>query len=76
MRLIWKEFDSEFDPILTIVGLGFLSVGVFGVALLRHALRHPIVLVVASLPLLVGAMGAVILVREYQLWKMRSSHGQ
>jgi protein-S-isoprenylcysteine O-methyltransferase Ste14 len=75
MRLIWKEFDSEFDPIVTAVGVVFLSAGVFGVALLRHALRHPIVLVVAVIPLLMGAMGSIILVREYQLWKMRSPHG-
>ena len=71
MRLIWKKYDTEFDPVVTLVGLVFLVGGVYGVALLSHALRHPLVWLVAALPLLTAVMGAVTLVREYQLWKMR-----
>jgi len=71
MRLIWKKYDSEFDPVVTLVGLVFLFGGVYGVALLSHALRHPLVRLVAALPLLTAVMGFVTLVREYQLWKMR-----
>jgi hypothetical protein len=72
MRLIWKKYDSKFDPVVTAVGLGFLFCGAYGVALVGHALRHPIVWIVAALPLLAGVMGIVTLVREYQLWKRDS----
>ena len=72
MRLIWKKYDSEFNPVVTLVGLGSLLGGVYGVALLSHALRHPLVWIVAAIPVLTGVIGIVTLVREYQLWKMRS----
>ena len=75
MRLIWKKYDSEFDPIVTLVGLGFLSAGAYGVALLGRALRNPLVWILAGIPLAMGVAGFVILVREYQLWKVRSSRG-
>lgn len=71
MRLIWKKYDSKFDPVVTLVGLGLLFGGVYGVALLSHALRHPLVWIVAAIPLLAAVMGVVTLVREYQLWKAR-----
>jgi hypothetical protein len=70
MRLIWKKYDSAFDPVLTVVGVGFLFAGAYGMALLRHALRHPIVLV-AVLPILAAVMGALIVVREIQLFRQR-----
>jgi len=54
MRLIWKKYDTKFDPVVTLVGLGLLVVGAYGIALLRHALRHPIVWFIAVLPLLAG----------------------
>jgi hypothetical protein len=71
MRLIWKKYDSEFDPVVTVVGLAWLVGGVYGVALMGHALRHPLVWVLAAIPSLVAVMGVVTLLREYQLWKMR-----
>jgi hypothetical protein len=71
MRLIWKEYDSKFDPVVTLVGLGLFLGGGSGVALLSHAVRHPLAWIVAAIPLLAGVMGAVTLVREYQLWKTR-----
>ena len=71
MRLIWKKHDTKFDPVVTLVGLGFLVGGAYGLALARHALRHPLVWIVAAIPLLAGVMGVLILVREYQLWKAR-----
>ena len=73
MRLIWKKYDSQFDPILTLVGLGFLGGGAYGVALIGRALRHGIVWLLAGIPLAMGVAGFVILLREYQLWKIRSS---
>jgi predicted cation transporter len=71
MRLIWKKFDSTFDPVLTLVGIGFALGGLYGIALLRHALRHPIVLIVAVIPALLGVMGVLIVVREVQLFRDR-----
>jgi hypothetical protein len=71
MRLIWKKYDSAFDPVLTVVGVVFLFVGAYGMALFRHALRHPIVLLVAVLPALFAVMGALIVVREIQLFRQR-----
>jgi len=72
MRLIFKKYDSAFNPVVTMVGVLFLAGGVYGMALCRHVLRHPVVLVVAALPTLVAVMGALILVREIQLFKGRS----
>ena len=71
MRLIWKKYDTKFDPVVTVVGLGSLIGGAYGLALLSHALRHPLVWIIAAIPLLVGVMGVITLVREYQLWKAR-----
>lgn len=71
MRLIWEKYDSKFDPIVTLVGLGFFLVGMYGVTLLSYALRHPLVWISAAILVLMGIMGVVTLVREYQLWKTR-----
>ena len=71
MRLIWKKYDSKFDPIVTLVGAGFFVAGVYGLALIGHALRNPVAWVLAAIPLVCAVMGVVTLVREYQLWKMR-----
>ena len=68
MRLLWKKWDSEFNLVVALVGLGWLLGGVYGLGLLRHSFRHPIVLVVAAIPAVCALMGAVVLVREYQLW--------
>lgn len=72
MRLLWKKYDSKFDPLVAIVGLGMLIAGVWGVPLMNRALRNPVLWVVAAIPLLAGIIGAVTLVRECQLWKARS----
>ena len=53
---------------MALVGFGWFVGGVYGLGLLRHAFRHPIVLVVAAIPAVLALMGAVVLVREYQLW--------
>jgi len=71
MRLIFKKWDSVFNPVVTVVGVFFLGGGLYGMALFRHVLQHPIVLVVAALPTLVAAIGALILVREIQLFRAR-----
>jgi hypothetical protein len=71
MRLIWKSHDSEFNPVLTVVGVGFLLSGAYGVALLRHSFAHPIVLLVAVIPTLGAVVGALIVVREVQLFRQR-----
>ncbi len=71
MRLIWKRYDSEFNPVITLVGLGFLVGGVYGFALLSDALRHPLTWVLAAVSLLFAVIGILTLLREYQLWKMR-----
>jgi hypothetical protein len=69
MRLIFKKWDSAFDPVVTIVGVGFVFIGAYGMALLRHALQHPVVLIVAAIPTLVAVIGVIIVVREVQLFR-------
>jgi hypothetical protein len=71
MRLIFKEWDSAFNPVVAVVGVLFLAGGLFGMVLWRHVLRHPVVLVVALLPTLLAAMGVLIVVREVQLFRDR-----
>jgi hypothetical protein len=71
MRLIWKKYDSEFDPIVTVVGLGFFLGGGYAFLVLAHALRYPIVWALAAVPLLMAVMGVITLIREYELWKQR-----
>ena len=71
MRLIWKRYDSEFDPIVTAVGLTLLFVGGYMFVLLVRFLRNPVIWVLAAVPLLASTMGAITVIREYQLWKQR-----
>lgn len=71
MKLIFKEWDSSFNPVAAAVGAGFLAGGVYGMAVFRHALQHPIVLIVAAIPTLLAVMGALILIREVQLFRRR-----
>jgi hypothetical protein len=71
MRLIWRKYDSKFDFVMTLVGLEFFLGGVYGIALLSRSLRHPLVWIVAAIPLSFAVMGLLILVREYQLWQER-----
>ena len=71
MRLIWKKYDSKFDPVVTVVGMMLLIVGLYGLALLSSALRHPLLWVVGAIPLSFSVIGVVKLVREFQLWKTR-----
>jgi len=71
MRLIWKKYDSEFNPIVMLVGAGFLVGGVFVLAQIAHALANPVVWVFAAVPLIAALIGGITLVRQYQLWKAR-----
>ncbi len=71
MRLIFKEWDSAFNPVVTAVGVLFLAGGLYGMALWLHVLRHPVVLLVVALPTLLAVMGALTLVREIQLFRNR-----
>jgi len=71
MRLIFKDWDSAFNPVVTRVGVFFLGGGLYGMALFRHAFQHPIVLVVAAIPALFAVMGVLIVVREVQLFRGR-----
>jgi hypothetical protein len=71
MRLIWKKFDSAVDPVVAVVGVGFLIAGACGMALLRHAYRHPILLAKVAIPKLLAVMGVLIVVREVQLFRER-----
>ncbi len=71
MRLIWKKYDSEFNPVVAAVGLFAVFAGVYALVLMRHALLQPVVWALAAVPLLAAVIGAITLVREYQLWKLR-----
>lgn len=71
MRLIFKKWDSAFDPIVTVLGVLFVFVGGFGMALWRHVLQHPILLVFVAIPTMVAVMGVLIVVREVQLFRQR-----
>jgi len=71
MRLIFKKYDSKFDPVVTVVGVVFVLGGIYGMALLRHAFRYLIVLIVAALTTLAAVMGVLIVIREVQLFRER-----
>jgi hypothetical protein len=71
MRLLFKKFDSTFNPAVTVVGIGLALGGLYGIALLRHALQRPIALVLAAIPALAVVMGVVTVVHEIQLFRDR-----
>ena len=71
MRLIFKNWNSAFNPVVTAVGMLFLFGGLYGMVPFRHILQHPIMLVLAAVPTLLAAIGALILVREIQLFRAR-----
>ncbi len=71
MRLIFKKYDSAFDPVVTGVGVGLLLAGPYALMLLRRAFRHPILLPFAAIFTLATVMGILIVVREVQLFRQR-----
>ncbi len=71
MRLIFKKYDSAFDPAVTVVGVGCVLGGAYGMVLLRHAVQHPIGLVLAAIPTLAVLIGVLTVVREVQLFRQR-----
>ena len=71
MRLIWKKYDSEFNPIVMAVGVACLVSGISGLALIARALANPVVWAFAAIPLIAVLIGVITLVREYHLWKVR-----
>lgn len=71
MRLIWKKYDSEFNPTVAVIGAACLVGGVYGLAVIALALRNPVVWFFATIPLVAVFLGVITLIREYQLWKAR-----
>ena len=77
MALIWKKYDSKFNPMVMLVGLLCFAAGAYMLVTLSRALlypripRPPFVWILATIPLVMGAIGLVTLIREYQLWKAR-----
>ena len=70
-----EEDDSEFDPIVTLVWLGFSSWWRVRRGAPRPCYARSVVWILAGIPLVMGVVGFVILVRENQLWEMRSPRG-
>ena len=71
MRLIFKKYDSEFNPVVAGVGVLALVGGIYGMALCRDVIEHPIALPIALLPALAAVIGGLIVFREIQLFKAR-----
>jgi hypothetical protein len=71
MRLFPINFDATFNPVVMLMGVLFVLTGLYAVALFRHALQHPIVLVVAAIPALFAVIGVLIVIREIQLFRRR-----
>ncbi len=70
MRLFWKAYDERFDPILVLVGLFFVLGG--GWVLIRTGVSGPLILwVFRGIPAIIITIGAILLLREFQLWKNR-----
>jgi hypothetical protein len=66
-----RSWDSAFNPVVTAVGVLFLFGGLYGMVPFRHVLQHPIMLVLAAVPTLLAVIGALIVVREIQLFRAR-----
>jgi len=71
MRLLPKDFDT-FNPVVTLMGVLFALAGLgYGLALFRHAFQHPVVLVVAAIPTILGVIGVIIVIRQVQVFRSR-----
>ena len=68
MRLIFKKYDSEFQPIVMVFGLFLAVASSYGA--LQFGFSGPVVLWVLRTPFyLAAAMGILIVIREIQLWR-------
>ena len=71
MRLIWKAHDTRFNPIIAFLGAALTLWG--GMVLYGCGISRPWPFwVLRLLAADILAAGAIILVREFQLWKKDS----
>jgi hypothetical protein len=70
MRLLWKKYDSNYDPIIAINGLLFFLGGIYMLVLIGRNTEWTI-WVLRCIPIIIIAMGATILVRQFQLRSKR-----
>jgi hypothetical protein len=69
MKLVPKEFD-EYNPVVLLMGAGFVVVGGYPLLMLPGP---PIVWVIRGVCGAFFAIGLIIVVRQFQLWKKHRS---
>jgi formate-dependent nitrite reductase membrane component NrfD len=68
MKLVPKQWE-EYNPVLVAVGAIFLFVGGYPLLMMPGP---PIVWLIRGIFAMLVAMGSIILVRQFQLWKLRT----
>ena len=67
MKLVPKDWD-EYNPVLVMMGLGFMCAG--GYALSFMGVKGPLIVwLLRGIPAIFSAMGLIILIRQFQLWR-------
>jgi hypothetical protein len=70
MRLVWKEHD-EYNPVLVLVGVIFLFGGGYVLIFLPGS---GLVWLIRAIFGIAFAMGAILLIRQFQLWRRGRVH--
>ena len=69
MKIMWARFNDKFDSQWVAVGVGWIVLSSYGLVMLLFPWHSWIVLILGAIPFIFFVMGALILFREFQLYK-------
>jgi cytochrome c-type biogenesis protein CcmH/NrfF len=72
VKLLWKKYDS-YDPFWIVWGLVAMAISGYGLFLLSHPARSPLMWLLRSIPAIFFLMGLVMFARQLQLRSKKTS---